>query len=78
MNLVLALGFLVSGGILMYAGVKGETLSQVMTTLKNKGNGLGTVNTSNLGAGKGAVSNKNPKTSSGATGPGKSGAGNIQ
>ena len=33
MNLVFALGLLCAGGILMYAGVKGETLSAVMNDL---------------------------------------------
>ena len=58
MNLVFSLGLLVAGGILMYAGVKGEPLSQVMSDLNTfRINGK----TSEAAAGGTTPASTNPK-----------------
>jgi hypothetical protein len=63
MNLVFALGLLVAGGILMYAGVKGETLAEVMNTIKTKGATLpsGSANTPSTTTGLPATKPKTNK-----------------
>jgi hypothetical protein len=59
MNLALALGFIGVGGILMYAGVKGITISQVMSDIGNVSKGKGAASFTNASVGGGSTSKTN-------------------